>query len=301
MAAVKLPAIFRRGIISESDSKFKGDVSFEKSLILSTNSSLTLPVHTRTTGRQFEVRLNPTDGNMEVYDTNGWRPPFKSSLRYDSSRSEFVAEDSDGNLYSFLAVKEGGSLSGVSSLMVDPGDGPTHPAVRFKGFPNSGLFGDPANGWTGLAVNGKAILTAKGSGLVVKRHDEQGTFLLDIQKTQTTLRSNLRVEGDTTVTGQLDLNGQVISQNNISGYSDKRLKEVLGEYTKGVECLDGLQLYRYHNTKTGENEFGPMAQDLFEIEPDLVSTHNGLMMVNHYPMIKFLLAMVIDLKNKLGE
>lgn len=91
--------------------------------------------------------------------------------------------------------------------------------------------------------------------------------------------------GSSTISGSLTVTGEILSNNNVTAYSDRTLKENLIELDDSViEKLKQLKFYNYNmiSDETKRKRVGVIAQELEELFPELVfEDENGIKSVDY--------------------
>lgn len=301
MAAVKMPSFFGGGLLTDGDIKTDKDLSVGGKLIFSSESTLSVPASTKASGTQYEVRFNPTTSNLELWNNNAWIIPFTSAVFYDQTTDSFKARDSASELHTLVTVDSDNIFKDADRVAVAAGD-KASPSVYFKGFTNSGMYVDDANGWLGLGVSGAEIVVVKPSGITVRKSDAQNDFLLDVSAVGSTLKTNLDIQGDLTLSGQFDLGGTVVSAANITAYSDIRIKEILGDFKGGLDLIKQFEVKTYNNKVTGDTEIGLIADQILEVYPDAVHIKDNMEMENFKSLKVYqILTLLISAVQELAE
>jgi hypothetical protein len=96
---------------------------------------------------------------------------------------------------------------------------------------------------------------------------------------------------------ELHVGGQIFATDNITAFSDARLKD-------NIETLDGSKVFAMRGvsyTKDGKPGAGVIAQEMLEVAPELVDTQSEYMGVNYGNLGGYLIEAIKDLKAELDS
>jgi hypothetical protein len=173
-----------------------------------------------------------------------------------------------------------------------------------------------------LDVAGDIILDAAGSNVQLKAGGtsrfnfyldstpqikaEGGT--LDIQND--TADADLRLRGNdngtiiTALTLDMSAAGAAIFNNNVTAYSDERLKENIVTVPDALEKVTAMRGVHYNRIDTGKAHTGVVAQEIQEIAPELVLTADdeiGTLSVDYGNITGYLIEAIKELKAEIEE
>lgn len=120
-------------------------------------------------------------------------------------------------------------------------------------------------------------------------HDHNHLYYTKVQVNEL-LNKKLDIVGGA-ITGNLAVHGVLVGNNNITAYSDKKLKSNIKKIKSPLEKLKLLNGYSY--TKNNKKEIGVLAQEVEKIFPMLVhKDNNGIKMVDYGLLVAFLIECV---------
>lgn len=120
-------------------------------------------------------------------------------------------------------------------------------------------------------------------------HDHNHLYYTKIQVNEL-LNKKLDIVGGA-ITGNLAVHGVLVGNNNITAYSDKKLKSNIKKIKSPLEKLKLLNGYSY--TKNNKKEIGVLAQEVEKIFPMLVHKDDkGIKMVDYGLLVAFLIECV---------
>lgn len=115
-----------------------------------------------------------------------------------------------------------------------------------------------------------------------------------------TVSGSLVVAGKLDANGSLSVSGWISATDNITAYSDKRLKTNLNVISNPIEKVAKLTGYTYDRIDTGNRETGIIAQDLLEVLPEAVrEDENGILSVAYGNVIGLLIESIKELKSEI--
>lgn len=276
MAAIKVPQFFEGGISTDGALSVDGNATFKSRVLFGENGTLTVPAGTGTSGTQYQVRYNPSSGSLELFD-DAWKVPFSSAIFYDEDTQTFKLRDSNGDENTVLTLTDDATFS-LASKVVSGAGTVSVPSFTFDGHIGSGVSCDDANGSVIVGVNQRQILTAKPTGITVRNSTQTSAqYIADFDASGSEIVSDLNVTGDLGITGQLTIGGQVVSTQNITAFSDKRIKDIKGELTpeESLAIVNQLKTYLYYNKLSKHEEIGLIADEVNAVAPVAVRHTNG--------------------------
>jgi len=107
-----------------------------------------------------------------------------------------------------------------------------------------------------------------------------------------------------TPTEKLHVIGNIIASGNVSGYSDKSLKDNIQTIPNAIDKviqLRGVEFDR-NDIEGNPHQIGVIAQEVEEIIPEVITTHNdGLKSVAYGNLVGLLIEAIKDLKEEVNE
>lgn len=186
----------------------------------------------------------------------------------------------DGKPSTFNPITHNHSSENINSM-----NGYSKPSVT-----SAIVSSDTLNGAIGKLEKALEGKQASGS-YALADHNHNGTYAAvshshsEYASTGHTHSQYLSSQGSVTVSGNLTVTGEIISNNNVTAYSDETVKKNLVLLDKSVlEKLKEIKFYNYEmiNDPTERKRVGVKAQDLEKIFPELVFVDsNGIKKVDY--------------------
>lgn len=308
MAAIKMPQFFEGGIKTDGTLVVDGNSTFNSRMIFGAKGTFMIPAGTGNSGNQYELRYNPSTKSLQIYD-DSWVAPFTSAVSYDETTGTFKVTDSDGESNTILTLSSNAVFSLAEKIINGVGS-VTAPSYTFDEVNGSGFSCDASNGTVNVSVSQGKVLAVKPSGVTVRSYSQNDSeFIANFEMGGSDINSDLDVDGDLGITGTLSIDGTVVSASNITAFSDKRIKDIIGKLNPEtcLEAIESLDAYTYHNKLTGNTETGLIADEVMKVLPSAVKINKGefkgytdLKSVDTYSLLSVLCAAVSSLSKKVN-
>ena len=122
---------------------------------------------------------------------------------------------------------------------------------------------------------------------------------------QITSEGNVGIQlTDSTPTQALHVNGQILATNDITAFSDERLKENIKTIPNALEKVTQLRGVQYTRKDTKEQGVGVIAQEIEKVLPEVVVTNNdeeGTKSVAYGNVVGLLIEAIKDLQKEVEE
>lgn len=107
--------------------------------------------------------------------------------------------------------------------------------------------------------------------------------------------------GTASPTNRLQVQGAILASDNITAYSDIRLKEDIETITNALVKVNSLRGVRYRKKDTNDFAIGVVAQEVIDIVPEVVQDNNEYLSVAYGNMVGLLIEAVKELTAKVEE
>jgi hypothetical protein len=122
---------------------------------------------------------------------------------------------------------------------------------------------------------------------------------------QITSEGNVGIQlTDSTPTEALHVNGKILAEDDITAFSDERLKENIETIPNALEKVSQLRGVEFTRKDTGEKSIGVIAQEIEEVIPEVVSTTNDeaeMKSVAYGNVVGLLIEAIKDLQQEVEE
>jgi hypothetical protein len=122
---------------------------------------------------------------------------------------------------------------------------------------------------------------------------------------QITSEGNVGIQlTDSTPTEALHVNGKILAENDITAFSDERLKENIETIPNALEKVSQLRGVEFTRKDTGEKSIGVIAQEIEKVIPEVVSTTNNadeMKSVAYGNVVGLLIEAIKDLQQEVEE
>lgn len=109
-------------------------------------------------------------------------------------------------------------------------------------------------------------------------------------------------QGNSTITGNLTITGEFYANDNVTAYSDIRLKNNINKLNNCLDNIDKINGYSFEFTKTNKKSIGVIAQELQKIYPELVlEDEKGFLSVKYGNITAILIECIKELKKEINS
>lgn len=251
-----------------------------------------------TAGVAYNSTISGTAATAGIaYQTNvsGNYATVLAGANHDASGEHSTIVAGDGNTasgqYSVVVCGQSNTASGIASVVANGSNNSTAAPYSWVGGTNMTL---PAS------AEGTFLWGTVANNPAVSPSIDPNRFIIWGDGVATNNR--LYVKGNAQITGQLIVasNYYVDPTTGLWTLSDKRVKDIIGPYNKGLYEISQLQPYTYTYKKDKKKQVvtGVIAQDLQKVFPEAVKERKGYLSVNKDPIFY---AMVNAVKELAGD
>lgn len=105
-----------------------------------------------------------------------------------------------------------------------------------------------------------------------------------------------------TISGNLTVTGAIVSNGNVTAYSDRRLKTDIVKITNALEKVNQINGYTFTMLGTGKRQAGVIAQEIEKVLPEVVvKNENGYLTVMYSNIISLLIEAIKELDNEVKD
>lgn len=105
-----------------------------------------------------------------------------------------------------------------------------------------------------------------------------------------------------TISGNLTVTGAIVSNGEVTAYSDRRLKTDIVKITNALEKVNQINGYTFTMLGTGKRQAGVIAQEIEKVLPEVVvQNENGYLTVMYSNIISLLIEAIKELDNEVKE
>jgi hypothetical protein len=105
--------------------------------------------------------------------------------------------------------------------------------------------------------------------------------------------------GNSAPTQKLHVQGQILASDNITAYSDERLKDQIATIESALEIVKQLRGVRYRSKQTGKPGVGVVAQEVRELLPEVVEENGEYLSVAYGNIIGVLIQAIKEQQEKI--
>lgn len=230
--ATRLPNGFNAG----GDSSAKNVSVSGKFDLTGDDARIHLPQYTGDAGEDRQIRINPTTQIPEYYYGGRWRN-FNAQTNVSYTAGSFKAAD-DGNVQRVLIHINAQGRTDKAKYVGTNAHSFTDCPFQFYGTPNSGFTYNSSTHTLSAVIQGTEVLSSTASAINFKKN--------------------------------VNATGSIAAAGGISGYSDPRTKEVLGELQNIAEVAKDLRVITYKSLVDGSTQIGYNADQVEEVCPLLL-------------------------------
>ena len=252
------------------------------------NSQYTLQVFGRTNFATGNVGIGKTQTPSFTLDVTGdinfSGSLYNNGFKQTNSQWFSVASNTFSNIYSISNVGIGTSFP----------EQPLHVLGRTFLACNVGIATPVTNNYTldvGGNVNFSGNLSQRGINWVSSQWTSvaSNTFSNIYSSSNVGIGTNnplypLHVVGNVFIGSNLNVKGMITATKNIATTSDLRVKTDLQKISNPLEILNHLNGYKYRRTDINTYEYGLIAQEVQQVLPEIVGSHNDLLNISYANM-----------------
>lgn len=209
----------------------------------------------------------------------------------------------DGRLVQYGQDLEARANTGADDLMIGQASGGARGMTILSGSDSKGniFFADENHEYPGMISYDHAV-DRMDISVGSEGYPNGGEVFNGIQITS---EGNVGIQlTDSTPTEALHVNGKILAENDITAFSDERLKENIETIPNALEKVSQLRGVEFTRKDTGEKSIGVIAQEIEKVIPEVVSTTNSadeMKSVAYGNVVGLLIEAIKDLQQEVEE